>query len=174
MAVPDGVADVQPATPELPEGRFEGCEAFRQRIRDALACAAREGWREIILSDASFHDWPLGERAVIDALNAWARTGRKLVMLGKSYDEVTRSHPRFVTWRRTWAHIMECRRCATADPLDLPSALWTSGWALHRLDPVGSTGVCTVIPERRMALRESLEEWLRQSSAGFPVTTLGL
>ena len=167
-------ASRQPALPVLPEGRFEGREAFRERVRDALACAAREGWREIILSDADFHDWPLGERAVIESLNAWARTGRKMVMLAKNYDALTRGHPRFVTWRKTWSHIMECRRFATADPLDLPSALWASGWVMHRLDPERNTGVCTLIPERRLALRETLEEWLRQSSAGFPVTTLGL
>jgi hypothetical protein len=163
-----------PELPVLPDGRFEGREAFRERVRDALACAAREGWREIILSDADFHDWPLGERAVIESLNAWAKTGRKLVMLAKNYDAVTRGHPRFVTWRRTWSHILECRRCATADALEIPSALWASGWVMHRLDPERNTGVCTVIPERRLALRETLEEWLRQSSAGFSVTTLGL
>ena len=173
MATNDAI-DQAPVPPALPHGRFEGREAFRQNVRDALACAAREGWREIILSDADFHDWPLGERAVVDSLNAWAKTGRKLVMLAKSYDEVTRTHPRFVNWRRTWSHIIECRRCATVDPLILPSALWTSGWVLRRLDPERSTGVCTVIPERKLALRESIEEWLRQSSAGFPATTLGL
>ncbi len=160
--------------PVLPEGRFEGREDFRQRVRDALACAEQEGWREIFVSDAGFHDWPLGERAVVDSLLAWSRSGRRFVMLARSYDELTRSHPRFVSWRKTWAHIIECRRCATADPLDLPSVMWTSGWAMQRLDPERSTGVCTLIPERRVAIRESLEEWLRQSAAGFPVTTLGL
>ncbi len=109
-------SDPGSAAPVLPEGRFEGREAFRQHVRDALACAAHEGWREIILSDADFHDWPLGERAVVDSLNGWAKTGRRLVMLAKSYDEVTRTHPRFVRWRTTWAHIIECRRCAAVDP----------------------------------------------------------
>jgi hypothetical protein len=170
----DDTNDPSPAEPVLPEGRFEGREAFRQHVRDALACAAREGWREIILCDANFHDWPLGERAVIDSLNGWARTGRKLVMLAQNYDEVSRTHPRFVAWRITWAHIIECRRCATVDPHLLPSAFWTSGWVMRRLDTERSTGVCTVIPERRVALRESLEEWMRQSTAGFPATTLGL
>ena len=40
----------------LPAGRFEGRNDFQQLVRDALACAAREGWREIILSDATFED----------------------------------------------------------------------------------------------------------------------
>ena len=37
----------------LPSHRFEGREAFRQLVRDALVCAAREGWRELILCDAT-------------------------------------------------------------------------------------------------------------------------
>ena len=60
MTAPDVPVTTAPEAPGLPEGRFEGREAFRQRVRDALACAAREGWQEIMLSDADFHDWPLG------------------------------------------------------------------------------------------------------------------
>lgn len=172
---PDGAAAPSlPEAPGLTEGRFAGREAFRQRVREALASAAREGWNELILSDANFHDWPLGERAVVAALNDWACAGRSLVMLGKTYDEVIRHHPRFVTWRRTWDHIVTCRRCAAADPLLLPSAVWTSGWMMHRLDPQHSRGVCSQEPERRLALHESLQEWLRQSAPGFPASTLGL
>ena len=169
----DGAGE-QASLLSLPHGRFEGREAFRQHVRDALACAQREDWREIIISDAGFHDWPLGERAVVDSLLAWSRTGRKFVMLARNYDELTRAHPRFVSWRKTWAHIIECLRCSTADPLAIPSVFWTSGWALQRLDSERSTGVCTDLAERRVAIHESLQEWLRQSSAGFPVTTLGL
>lgn len=54
----------------LPEGRFTGREAFQQMVRDAFATAAREGWAEILISDANFHDWPLGERAVVESLQA--------------------------------------------------------------------------------------------------------
>ena len=160
--------------PEVPQGRFEGRDAFRQNVRDALACAAREGWRELILSDADFHDWPLGERAVVDSLNAWARSGRTFVMLARNYDDVLRTHPRFVAWRKTWAHIIDCRRLAKADPVAFPSVLWSSSWVMRRLDPEHCTGVCSVEPEPRVASRESLKEWLGQSAAGFPVTTLGL
>jgi hypothetical protein len=160
--------------PELPQGRFEGRDAFRQNVRDALACAAREGWRELILSDADFHDWPLGERAVVDSLNAWAHSGRTLVMLARSYEDVLRTHPRFVGWRKTWAHLIDCRRNARGDAVGFPSVLWSSAWVMRRLDPEHCTGVCTSAPEPRVASRESLKEWLGQSSPGFPVTTLGL
>lgn len=158
----------------LPSGRFAGRSEFQQLVRDALATAAREGWREIVFSDASFEDWPLGERVVAESLQAWSASGRRFILLARSYDEVTRRHARFVTWRRTWSHIIECWRCASADPLELPSAIWSPVWALRRLDLERSTGVCGAEPDRRVLLRESLDEWLRKSSPGFPATTLGL
>ena len=164
----------QAGVPALPSGRFEGRVAFQQLVRDALACAAREGWREIILSDASFADWPLGERAVMESLQAWSRTGRQVTLLAKRYDEVVRRHARFVSWRGTWSHIIEARACATADALELPSAIWSPGWVMHRLDPERCNGYSGTEPERRLALRESLSEWLGKSSPAFAATTLGL
>ena len=168
-------AAVAPSLPGLPSGRFSGREAFTQLVRDGLAAAAREGWSEIVLSDANFHDWPLGELAVIESLQQWARGGRRFTMLACTYDEVMRRHARFVRWRGTWDHIITCRRSPEADPLDLPSALWSPAWVLHRIDPLRSVGVSGADPERRVLLRESLNEWLRgKSSPGFPSTTLGL
>lgn len=158
----------------LPQGRFEGRQAFGQLVRDALACAAREGWREIILADPSFADWPLGERAVAESLQAWSAGGRRCVLLARRYDELARRHARFVTWRRTWAHIIEARGCPSADELDIPSAIWSPGWVMHRMDPQRCMGVSGSEPERRVALRERLDEWLRNSSPAFSATTLGL
>ena len=75
------------AVQTLPEGRFSGREAFQQLVRDALATAAREGWREIILSG---HRWPIyvrdlrtldpavlgavaieGQPGVVQSVNVW-------------------------------------------------------------------------------------------------------
>jgi len=159
---------------DLPHGRFEGRKAFAQLVRDALACAAAEGWRELILSDASFADWPLGERAVAESLQAWSRSGRRCVLLAGRYDDVSRLHARFVTWRQTWSHIVEAHACPSADELALPSAIWSPGWVMQRLDPARCTGVAGTEPERRVALRELLDEWLQKSSPAFPATTLGL
>jgi hypothetical protein len=158
----------------LPDGRFQGREEFRQLVRDALAAAAREGWRELILSDASFEDWPLGERAVIDALQAWSETGRHIVLLARRYDTVQREHARFVQWRTRWSHIVEARACPAADPLDMPSAIWTPQWVLERRELERSIGYSGSEPERRVALREALQEWLGKSTPSFPATTLGL
>jgi hypothetical protein len=146
-----------------------------QLVRDGLATAARDGWTEIVVSDANFHDWPLGELAVIESLQQWARSGRRFTMLACSFDEVIRRHARFVRWRGTWDHIITCRRSPSADPLDLPSVLWSPAWVVHRIDPLRCVGVTGFEPERRVLLRESLNEWLRsKSSPGFPSTTLGL
>jgi len=157
-----------------PAGRFAGREAFQQLVRDALARAAREGWREIILSDADFEDWPLGERAVAESLAAWSAAGRHCTLLARRYDAVVRRHPRFVTWRTAWSHIIEARSCASADPLELPSAIWSPGWVMQRLDPQRCNGVAGSEPERRLLLRETLDEWLRRSSPSFAASTLGL
>ena len=158
----------------LVQGRFEGRDAFRQLVRDALACAANEGWRELIRCDASFADWPLGERAVAESLQAWSASGRRCVLLARRYDDVLRLHARFVTWRQTWSHIIEARACPSADALELPSAIWSPHWAMQRLDPDRCNGFCGSEPERRLALRELLDEWLQKSSPAFPATTLGL
>ena len=160
--------------PLLPDRRFEGREDFRQLVRDALATAAREGWREIILSDAGFEDWPLGERAVVESLQAWSASGRRLVLLAKRYDLVVRQHARFVQWRSLWAHIVNANACASADPLELPSAIWSPGWVLERRDLERSNGFCGSEPERRVALRETLAGWLQKATPAFPATTLGL
>lgn len=168
--------ELEQIPPALPGGRFEGREAFQQLVRDALACAAQQGWRELILCDADFHDWPLGERAVAESLQQWARSGRRLTLLAADYGELQRRHARFVQWRVRWDHIIVCRRAAgVADPQDLPSAIWSPHWVLQRHDPLRSRGVTGSEPERRVLLRETMAEWLeRRSVPGFPASTLGL
>ena len=158
----------------LPEGRFTGRTEFTDMIRQAFAVAALQGWREIIVCDPDFEDWPLGERVVVQALNDWSKTGRKFTMLAGNYDEVLRKHARFVTWRRTWAHIVECRANTSGAADDMPSALLGPGWVFERLDVQRCTGIAGSEVARRVALRERINERLLKSSPSFPATTLGL
>ena len=158
----------------LPGGRFEGRAAFQQNLRDALHCAAREGWRDIVVCDPTFEDWPLGERAVIDALNAWAAPGRTWTMLAGRYDEVTRRHARFVQWRRTWSHLIDCRAVRSTDLMLMPSCIVGPAWAMRRLDLEHCTGVCSDEARWRVELQQEAKEWLRRSSPSFPATVLGL
>jgi hypothetical protein len=159
---------------DLPQGRFEGRVAFGNLVRSALACAAQEGWREIVLSDANFADWPLGEREVAESLQAWSASGRRITLLARRYDDVLRRHARFVKWRQTWSHIIEARGCSSADELEFPSLIWSPGWVMQRLDPDRCNGVSGSEPERRVAVKELLAEWLQKSSPAFPSSTLGL
>jgi hypothetical protein len=167
-------ADLSADDSALPEGRFGGRTEFGDLVRNAFRAAAIQGWREIIICDAGFDDWPLGERAVADALGDWSRTGRKLTMIAKNYDAVIRRHPRFVTWRRTWSHIVECRAISSGQSEHLPSAMWSPVWVFERIDVERSGGYCSREAPRRVALRECLNERLLKSVASFPATTLGL
>jgi hypothetical protein len=159
---------------DLPHGRFDGRGAFTQMVRDALACAAAEGWRELILADASFADWPLGERAVAESLQAWSASGRRCILLARRYDDVLRLHARFVGWRQTWSHIVEARGYPSADALEVPSVIWSPAWVMRRLDVERCHGVAGMEPERRVAVRELIDGWLHKSAPAFASTTLGL
>ncbi|MFN7640914.1 MAG: hypothetical protein ACK5OI_15025 [Curvibacter sp.] len=158
----------------LPQGRLQGRTAFQQAVRDALLTAGREGWREIIVCDASFADWPLGERAVAKALQDWSRSGRRFVMLAMGYEGLPRWHARFVIWRQTWDHIIECRTCRGSDASSFPSVFWGPSWVMQRVDTKQDVLLCDHQAARRVALRQLLDECHRDSSPGFPASVLGL
>jgi hypothetical protein len=156
------------------EGAFSGPAEFAQRVRDMISTAADQRWQHMVWSDATFEDWPLRERAVVDALNTWAGPGRKLTMLANRYQQVTLLHPRFVQWRGVWSHLVDCRVVKHLDDGEMPSALVGPQWFLHRRDVTRSVGLCSQNPLARVELTELLAECSRQSSPGFPATTLGL
>ncbi|MDM0013017.1 hypothetical protein QTH87_11295 [Variovorax sp. J22P168] len=166
--------EVPAPEPALPEGLFEGRLAFHAHLQTALDAAARLNWREIVLADPDFLDWPLGERAVVDALQAWSASGRSLVLLAQRFDVFAREHARFVNWRRMWSHIVDARACNGPGLPPVPSAIWTPGWSVHRIDPAHGRGVSSSAADARRALRERIDECLRHARPAFPATTLGL
>jgi hypothetical protein len=158
----------------LLQGAFTGPIAFAQLVRDAVACAAGQGWPEMVWSDPTFEDWPLRERVVVQSLQDWARGGRRLVLIARNYDAVRLFHPRFVNWRVQWDHIVECRVCKSVDASEFPSAILGPHWSMRRLDLVRNTGMAGYEPQCRVQLKEALDECRRQSGPGFPATILGL
>jgi hypothetical protein len=161
-------------TPPLPEGRIQGRRAFADLVRQALQAAAREHWPHLVLSDPDFGDWPLGERAVVEALSAWAGRGRRIQFLAQHFDVLRERHPRLVQWRVTWAHIVEAHACRSLQGGELPSAIWSPQWTLERVDITRSVMVASHRPERRSLLQERLQACWQQGSPSFPATTLGL
>lgn len=160
--------------PALPQGRFEGRQQFQQWLREGLHAAAQQGWAELVVADADFADWPLGERAVAEDQQAWARPGRRFVMLAAGYDELRRRHARFVQWRIHWSHLVSCHACKGVEPQDFPSALWSPHWSLRRLDAVHCSGWAGPEAARRLQTQELLAEWRRRAAPAFPATVLGL
>ncbi len=164
----------EPVSSTLPEGRLSGRKLFVDLVRQALTTAAQEGWSRILLCDTDFADWPLGDREVVAALNAWSARGRSLHLLARDYGVLRQTHPRFVQWRITWSHLVEAQACASASADELPSVLWSPGWTLQRLDAVRCTMVASRSAERRVALQEQLQQWWLKSTPAFPASTLGL
>ncbi len=157
-----------------PTGRMVGREAFLGLVRQALLCAAEQGWSSLVLSDPTFEDWPLGERAVIDSLQAWARGGRDIRFLAQDFSAMQRLHPRLVRWRVTWSHLVEAQACSADRGRQVPSALWSRGWHMERLDVKRCVMVASELPAHGVALRERLDACWQLSHPSFAASTLGL
>ena len=153
-----------------PEGRFQGRGAFAGLVRQTVALLAREPCSLVVFCDEDFDDWPLGERAVVEALHAWAGRGRAVRWLARDFSPVRQLHPRLVQWRATWSHIVEARAC----PAPPPSAIWTPAWSMERIDPERCVVVATADPGRSQALRERMDACWERGTPSFPATVLGL
>lgn len=163
------------AHPSAPtDRRFEGRQMFANTITEAIEYGAHCGWRQATFCDADFVDWPLGGRAVVSALDAWARNGCRFTLLAQRYDAVLRHHDRFVQWRKRWSHQIDCWQYPGVGIHALPSACLTPDWLLHRIDPERGLCIATRDAARRLAMQENLAQLLRQSASGFAATTLGL
>lgn len=148
---------------------------FRLAVRQAFERAAVVGCRELFISDTDFADWPLGEPEVIDSLTGWAFAHRKFTVLAGSYDDLPRRHPRWVAWRRQWAHVVTCRQVGAADSREVPSLLLAPGLVTVRLFDATHyrASVSTDVGDAVRA-QEHLDALLQQSSEAFPASVLGL
>lgn len=148
---------------------------FHAALRSALAEAAAQGCREIWLCDNDFSDWPIGERAVVESFAQWAGSHRRLTLLARSFDEVTRRHPRWVEWRRQWSHIVQCRSNNELEAGQMPSLLLATGLSsLHLVDPVNYRGRLSHDAADAVRCRELIDAVLQRSEEAFPATTTGL
>lgn len=168
---PDPAAAGLPPPPAQIDTRAGWNEAVAWGLQAALARSARR----LLLVDTDFAHWPLGEPAVLASLQAFVRLPqRQLLLLASNFDEIPRRHPRFVVWRRDWAHAVS----AWAPPeggATLPGLLLDDGPVLLQrlsLQPLRARAVLDKAEARRW--REQLDALLQQSTPAFPAHTLGL
>jgi hypothetical protein len=155
--------------------RIAGRNEFHAAVRAALAEAATEGWRDLWLCDPDFANWPLGEPGVIDSLTQWAGAERHLTLLALHYDEVSRRHPRWVQWRRQWAHRAQCRALQELQADDVPVMMHATGALTLRLfDPARFRGTTSRQAADGVRARELIDAISQRSTEAFPATTLGL
>lgn len=148
---------------------------FQNAVRGAFAEAALVGCREIWLIDDDFADWPLSERAVIDDLTHWVAAHRSFTVVARSFDEIARQHTRWVTWRRQFSHVVQCRTNNDLEAGQMPSILLAPGLLSVRLhDRVGYRGVASREAADAVHWREAIDAVLQRSEEAFPATTLGL
>ncbi|MBB4843937.1 hypothetical protein HNP55_002460 [Paucibacter oligotrophus] len=168
--------------PGLSLGVFEGRQAFAAAIGQALAWALAQDCRDLRCMDASFVDWPLSEPALLADLQAWAKPGRRLLLLARQYEDLRRRHPRFVQWRGRYGHCVQARAFDEDwQPLGqgAPEALlWAKGrsatLSLRLLDKLHWRGVLSLSPLDAVSLREQIDASLQRSYESFASTTLGL
>lgn len=170
----DPTTEPASSTIALPEGRLQGRNAFIDLVRQAVSTAATQGWAKMVWCDPDFADWPLGERSLIDDLQAWSASGRSLHLLSQDYASLRQRHPRFVQWRVTWSHLVEARAIGKSSAGEVTSAIWTPEWTMERLDPKHNVMVATFSPARRIALGERLDALWHRAVPSFPASTLGL
>ncbi|MCE4536632.1 hypothetical protein LXT12_05140 [Pelomonas sp. P7] len=153
---------------------------FQGLLVEALSWAAEAGLRELHAWDASFVDWPLSDARVLEALTAWAGPGRQLHLLALQYDDVVRRHPRFVRWRRDFAHCVTAR--AVEPELRLEAApesllLGLGGdmsLSLKLFDRHLWRGELSLDAAHRQRGLEWFDALAQRSSDSFAPTTLGL
>ena len=179
-ALPPGAMDDQTglrdAKPAAGGRAFEGAPEFAQALRDALVNAAEHGTRRLCWCDDDFESWPLGEAEWIDALTYWScQLGCELVMIARDWTEVERRHPRFVMWRRDWAHVVQCLVPEESRTAELPT-IWidSDDQALRVFDTAHLRGRLGFDRVDRQRAREDFDAISQRASPGFAAATLGL
>lgn len=159
-----------------PDVAFEGTAELAQALFGALVHATQVPARRLWWSDPDFAAWPVGEADWLSLLTRWARLGgREIVMMANDYRAIERLHPRFVVWRRDWAHVIRCMAPDDTRPEPLPT-LWldNTGQVLKVFDREHSRGRAGFGRIDRQRAREEFDAHLQRGAPGFPAVTLGL
>ncbi|WP_233375003.1 hypothetical protein [Pelomonas cellulosilytica] len=117
---------------------------------------------------------------MLSTLTAWARHGRQLHLLALQFDDVVRRHPRFVRWRRDFAHCVAARAVEPEVRLEAaPEALLLAvgdgaTLSLRLFDRHLWRGELSLDAGQRLRNLEWFDALTQRSSESFAPTTLGL
>jgi len=148
---------------------------FAAAAREALLHVDTEPVRDIVLVDPDFSPWPLDDAAVLAALTRWIRQpGRRLRLVGSRFDLIERNQNRFASWRRPYAHAIDCLRPVDLEPGDVPGLLLLDNASLELLDR--EQGLARGSGARRTLVlqRERVDALMQRCEPAWPVTVLGL
>lgn len=168
----DRASDPPSGTPPAIDSRASFADAVRWGFAQAVARDARR----IVAVDRDFADWPLGDTALLEQLTGWLRRPqRQLVLLAADWDEVPRRHPRFMPWRRTWAHALAIWQQPDGLDRELPTWLLDDDALLLRLFDRERWRGRVEFDERAARLhRDEIDAVLQRSTPALPATQLGL
>ncbi len=156
----------------------EGHAAVQASLLEQLLQACREEAPQICCFDADFQHWPLSNPQLLEALRRWAAPHRRLRLLARDFQPVTRQHPRFVQWRQLFAHVVEARQLADEGPVDhrRPAALLLGRppqlWRL--IDARQGRAVVQTDASAYGAALEWFDAVAQRSEESFAASTLGL
>jgi hypothetical protein len=169
-ASPEPSADREPVW-----GAITSRGEFHRALQAALSHVAKVGCRHLWWCDADFADWPLNDPALIVSLSAWAQSHRRLTLMATSFETFARRHPRWVTWRQPWSHIVTCRVLEEIEPGTCPTLLLAPDVLVLRLaDPLHHRGTVSADLADTVRAREEIDALSQRSAEAFPATTLGL
>lgn len=154
---------------------IESRTGFAEAALGMLSQLDTSGTRQVTLVDIDFSPWPLDDDAVIGALTRWIRLpGRRLRLVGSRFDVIQRDQPRFSSWRKPFAHAIECWTPTEVDPGDMPSVLLLDAMVLELLDRERWQARQASERHSLVLQRERLDALLQRCEAAWPVTVLGL
>lgn len=148
---------------------------FAAAVQWGVTTAVERGARRLWFADPNFVDWPLDDPVLLASLTAWLRLPqRQLWLLAETFDEVVRSKPRFVAWRRLWSHAVPAWSPQDL-PAELPTVVLDDGPVCVVLaDRLHWRGHAAVDAREARRQREHIEAILQRSALAFPVKSLGL
>ncbi len=161
-------------------GAFSGLAAARQALLQALQWGLAADARLLHAWDARLVDWPWSDDGLLQALTRWAGPGRQLQLLAQQYEDLARQHPRFVRWRRDYAHCVQARALEPeVNPQGAPQALLLietreAKLSLRLLDSRLWRGELSLEAGDYRRGREWFDAIAQRSGESFAPTTLGL